>query len=463
MVTPLVLRRLLLLFVLLDLFSAVASASASANTTTTEYLKLPLLHKTPFTTPTQALSFDLNRRLSLLNNHKLTSFKSPVISGASSGSGQYFVSLRIGTPPQTLLLVADTGSDLIWVKCSACKNCSLRSPRSAFLARHSASFSPFHCFSKQCRLVPHPHPNPCNRTRLHSPCRYEYSYADSSVTSGFFSKEALTLNTSTGKLKKLNSLSFGCGFRISGPSLTGASFEGANGVMGLGRSPISFSSQLGRRFGNKFSYCLMDYTISPPPTSFLTIGGGGDGGVENGVVSRSKTMRYTPLIVNSLSPTFYYIGIKSVFINGVKLPIDPSVWSIDDLGNGGTIIDSGTTLTFITEPAYSEILKAFKKRVKLPSPIQLTPGFDLCMNVSGISRPVLPKMRFEFAGGSVFSPPPRNYFIETGDQVKCLAVQPVNPDGGFSVLGNLMQQGFLLEFDRDKSRLGFSRRDCSLP
>ncbi|KAF2318127.1 hypothetical protein GH714_041479 [Hevea brasiliensis] len=133
------------------------------------------------------------------------------------------------------------------------------------------------------------------------------------------------------------------------------------------------------------------------------------------------------------------------------------------LGNGGTIIDSGTTLTFIAKPAYREILKAFKRRIKLPNAAEATPDFDLCVNVSGVSRPPLPRMSFELTGDSVFSPPSRNYFVDTDDGVKCLAIQPVHSDGDFSVLGNLMQQGYLLEFDRDKSRLGFSRRGCAQP
>ncbi|XP_021650255.2 aspartyl protease family protein 2-like [Hevea brasiliensis] len=443
---------LLLLFTLTDL-----SYSIAINTSI-DYLKLPLLHRTPFTSPSQALSFDI-RRLSLLHHHhQRLSFKSPVISGASSGSGQYFVSLRLGSPPQTLLLVADTGSDLVWVKCSACKNCSNYVPGSAFLARHSSTFSPIHCFNSLCQFVPQPRPNPCNHSRLHSPCRYEYLYGDGSKTSGFFSRETTTLNTSTGREKRLKSLAFGCGFRISGPSLTGASFKGAHGVMGLGRAPISFSSQLGRRFGNKFSYCLMDYTLSPAPTSYLMIGG-----IQNNAVSKKRILKFTPLQVNPQAPTFYYIGIKSVSVDGVKLPINSSVWSIDELGNGGTIIDSGTTLTFITEPAYREILRAFKRQIKLPSAAELTPGFDLCVNVSGVSRPTMPRMSFELDGDSVFSPPSMNYFVETADRVKCLAIQPVNADGDFSVIGNLMQQGYLLEFDRDKSRLGFSRRGCAIP
>ncbi|KAE8659373.1 putative DNA binding protein [Hibiscus syriacus] len=424
--------------------------------TAKDYLKLPLLHKTPPPSPTQTLLSDIHR----LHHHQNTRkgyVKSPVVSGAPSGSGQYFVELRLGSPPQPLLLVADTGSDLLWLTCSACRhNCTpSHSPGSTFLARHSSSFSPHHCFDSACRLVPHPDHNPCNRSRLHSPCRYQYSYSDGSMTSGFFSEDMATLNTSSGREATLEKLSFGCGFQISGPSVSGASFNGAHGVMGLGRGSISFASQLGHRFGDKFSYCLMDYTLSPPPTSYLIIGD------EQNTISSNPKMSFTPLLINPLSPTFYYIEIKSVKINSTKLRIDPSVWSLDEVGNGGTIVDSGTTLTFVPEAAYVEILTAIKRRVKLPSPGKATPGFDLCFNVTSEPKPKLPRLSLELSGGSVLKPPPMNYFIDTEEGIKCLAVQPVGKEMGFSVIGNLMQQGFLFEFDRDKSRLGFSRHGCT--
>lgn len=425
------------------LYAAVATASV-------QFVKLPLLHSS---------QHHIQTSLSHYRHHRhRQNLKSPVISGAFAGSGQYFVSLHIGSPPQPLLLVADTGSDLIWVKCSACRNCSLHSPRSTFFPRHSSSFYPHHCFQRTCRnLAPPPQPNPCNRTKLHSPCRYEYPYADGSLTSGFFSQEIITFNTTTSQQLQLKHFNFGCGFHNSGPSVTGESFNGANGVMGLGRGPISFSSQLGRRFGNKFSYCLMDYTLSPTPTSFLVIGS-----EQNDVVGVNSKINFTALLVNPLSPTFYYIGIKSVYLNDVKLPIHPSVWSIDELGNGGTIIDSGTTLTLLAAPAYREILAAFKRQVKLPSPAEPIQGFDLCVNISGTSRPSYPKLSFELVGGSVLRPPQGNYFIETSELVECLAMQPINQESGPSVIGNLMQQGFLFEFDRDRSRLGFSHHGCAI-
>ncbi|AEE77055.1 Eukaryotic aspartyl protease family protein [Arabidopsis thaliana] len=321
-----------------------------------KYLKLPLLRKSPFPSPTQALALDTRRLHFLSLRRKPIPFvKSPVVSGAASGSGQYFVDLRIGQPPQSLLLIADTGSDLVWVKCSACRNCSHHSPATVFFPRHSSTFSPAHCYDPVCRLVPKPDRAPiCNHTRIHSTCHYEYGYADGSLTSGLFARETTSLKTSSGKEARLKSVAFGCGFRISGQSVS---------------------------------------------------------------------------------------------------------------GNGGTVVDSGTTLAFLAEPAYRSVIAAVRRRVKLPIADALTPGFDLCVNVSGVTKPekILPRLKFEFSGGAVFVPPPRNYFIETEEQIQCLAIQSVDPKVGFSVIGNLMQQGFLFEFDRDRSRLGFSRRGCALP
>nr|GMD21258.1 aspartyl protease family protein 2 [Ipomoea batatas] len=418
-----------LLYLLLSLLSlalaTVAGAGIGAGESTFQYLKLPLLHNRPF--PSQILSSDSTRLISL---HRRRA-QLPVTSGSASGTGQYFVEFHLGTPPQRLLLVADTGSDLVWVTCSACRNCSERVPHSAFLARHSASFAPVHCYDEKCKLVPHPRRVACNHTRLHSPCRYEYFYSDGSVTSGFFATETTAFNASSGLPVRFKNVKFGCGFRASGPSITGPSFNGAQGA--------------------------------PTPRSYLVIGD--SQGVIGGGATNGSRLSFTPLIHNSVSPTFYYIGIESVTIEDTKLPISPSVWAIDELGNGGTVMDSGTTLTFLAQPAYTRIVNEFKRRVKLPQPAELTPGFDLCINVSGLPNPNpnLPKLTFRFAGGSIFAPPTGNYFLDTAPDVKCLALQPVASPAAFSVIGNLMQQGFTFQFDRDQSLLGFSRHGCSQP
>ncbi|KAJ0987180.1 hypothetical protein J5N97_005536 [Dioscorea zingiberensis] len=434
-------------FLLLLLFS-------HGTQSTRDYLKLQLHHANNLPSPEQTLAFD-STRLSYLSSAATTppnALSAPIISGASSGAGQYFVDFHIGTPPQRIRLVADTGSDLVWARCSACRtDCSPRHPPgTSFLPRHSTTFSPFHCYHPACRLVPHPS-RACNRTRLHSPCRYRYSYADTSSSAGFFSRDVATLNASSGKPARIPDLPFGCAFNVSaGPGLASA-----HGVMGLGRGPISFPSHAARRFGNVFSYCLLDYTLSPPPTSFLLIG---DAKKKPKFIPE---LSFTPLLSNPVSPTFYYIRITAASVDGTALPIDPDVWAIDpETGNGGTIIDSGTTLSFLPDAAYNQILSAMAR--KIPEAFKLSPGppgFDLCMNASS-SGLQMPKLVFKLLGGAVFEPPSGNYFIDAADGVTCLALQPA--DSGFGVIGNLMQQGFLFVFDRDASRLGFSRNGCAV-
>jgi len=37
------------------------------------------------------------------------------VSGLAQGSGEYFASVGVGTPPTPALLVLDTGSDVVWL------------------------------------------------------------------------------------------------------------------------------------------------------------------------------------------------------------------------------------------------------------------------------------------------------------------------------------------------------------
>uniref|UniRef100_A0A453FDC6 Peptidase A1 domain-containing protein n=1 Tax=Aegilops tauschii subsp. strangulata TaxID=200361 RepID=A0A453FDC6_AEGTS len=112
-------------------------------------------------------------------------FAMPLTSGAYTGIGQYFVRFRVGTPAQPFLLVADTGSDLTWVKCrrpasaSAPANSSLSPADSgsgrAFRPEDSRTWAPISCASDTCTkslpfsLATCPTPG--------SPCAYDYRSA----------------------------------------------------------------------------------------------------------------------------------------------------------------------------------------------------------------------------------------------------------------------------------------------
>ena len=52
------------------------------------------------------------------------------------------------------------------------------------------------------------------------------------------------------------------------------------------------------------------------------------------------------------------MGIEEIAINGEKNPISTHAWEKDEYGNGGTIIDSRNSLTYLAEEAYEIILEA---------------------------------------------------------------------------------------------------------
>ncbi|CAK9875750.1 unnamed protein product [Sphagnum jensenii] len=406
----------------------------------------------------------------------MNSFQTSLVSGSTLGSGQYFVSFSIGTPAQSFFLVADTGSDLIWVQCAPCTQCYPQKDP-LYSPSNSSSFVPVPCFSSECNLVPATPGFPCDAETYPGACAYVYQYADSSTTKGVFAFETATLQksssssssspSSSSSIVHIQNVAFGCGTDNQ------VSFQGADGVLGLGQGPLSFTSQIGYAYGDVFSYCLVSYLEPVSVSSSLLFGGDGGGGSGGLFANHSSSqLQYTPILSNPRSGTLYYVGIQEVRVAGSVLDIPSSAWSFDLLGDGGTTIDSGTTLTYFVPAAYSVILTAFKQVLLQEFPevtLETTTAqtFDLCVNVSAAaadssSVQPYPEFRIRFQNEADFSPPPENYLVEIAPDVKCLALQGLQSDSfGFNTIGNLLQQNFLVVYDRQSSRIGFARSHCA--
>lgn len=378
-------------------------------------------------------------------------FQGKLVSGASlpGNLGQYFVEFYVGTPGQRFLFIADTGSDLVWVPCSLCKKCDRNANSGAvFSAEESSTFLPISCTSQECEMVPPPASGATCNIQSPTSCTYEYVYSDQSDTIGVFAYDTVTMSSSSGSNVEIKNVAFGCGINNTGPSVTTV-----GGVIGLGQGPISFPTQVGYMFGSKFSYCFRSF-FRLRSSSMLVFG--------NDLVGTKlrHPLQYTPLLQNPSSETFYYVQIEALRVGGKVLSIPASVWAIDSQGNGGAVIDSGTTLTFFSEPAYSMILAAFKSEIRYrvaPSTAQL----DLCYNLSGIQNPKFPKLSILFRGNAVFRPPTNNYILNPVNDIWCLGILGSSPRLGISVLGNLLQQNFYIEYDRLNNRLGFAKAYCS--
>ncbi|KAM3684689.1 hypothetical protein ACB098_11G065600 [Castanea mollissima] len=361
-------------------------------------------------------------------------FSSSIISGLASGSGEYFTRIGVGTPPKYAYMVLDTGSDVVWIQCSPCKKCYSQSDP-VFDPKKSRSFNGISCTSPLCRKLDSPGCNPQRQA-----CLYQVSYGDGSITEGDFSTETLTFRGT-----KVPRVALGCGHDNEGL------FVGAAGLLGLGRGRLSFPTQAGRRFNRKFSYCLVDRSASTSskPSSIVF----GDAAV-------SRTARFTPLLFNPKLDTFYYLEMLGISVGGARVRgVTPSLFKLDPAGNGGVIIDSGTSVTRLTRPAYLAFRDAFRagaRNLKRAPEFSL---FDTCFDLSGKTEVKVPTVVLHFRGADV-SLPATNYLIPVDNSgTFCFAFAATL--SGLSIIGNIQQQGFRVVYDLAGSRVGFAPRGCA--
>ncbi|KAL2345908.1 hypothetical protein Fmac_007193 [Flemingia macrophylla] len=295
----------------------------------------------------------------------------------------------------------------------------------------SRSFAGIPCGAPLCRRLDSPG---CNRNKI---CQYQVSYGDGSFTFGDFSTETLTFRKT-----RVARVALGCGHDNQGL------FVGAAGLLGLGRGRLSFPVQTGRRFNHKFSYCLVDRSASAKPSSMVF----GDSAV-------SRTARFTQLLKNPKLDTFYYVELLGISVGGAPVRgLHASLFRLDAAGNGGVIVDSGTSVTRLTRPAYIALRDAFRlgaSRLKRAPEFSL---FDTCFDLSGLTVVKVPTVVLHFRGADV-PLPATNYLIPVDNSgMFCFAF--AGTMSGLSIIGNIQQQGFRVVYDLAGSRVGFAPRGC---
>ncbi|XP_043700192.1 aspartic proteinase NANA, chloroplast-like [Telopea speciosissima] len=395
-----------------------------------------------------------------------SSFSFPLLSGSFTDTASYYVTFRVGTPPQEFLLLLDTGSDLTWMNCRLKSNQGnrnakeLNTTKRVFHPEHSKTFKTIPCNTTLCRedfadLMSNtvcPTPN--------SPCSYEYSYVSTEVAQGIFAYDTVTVNLTNGSKKKIPDMLIGC-TQVWNDS---NSLSKADGVFGLGFNSHSFVSNVYKKFHGKFSYCLMDQYATKNVTNYLTFG------------HRSSTqgippkMKFTTL---GLIGDHFGVSVKGIYVNGVKLKIPAKVWDIEK--GGGVVIDSGFSLTMWVQEAYGPIIAALEKPLLGKLKRVESENFDSCFkvpNTTTMYESLVPKLEIEFLHGVRLKPAVSSYFIDADDtgEVKCFGFSQTPVDdkeasesNSISILGSMMQQNHLWEFDILQDRLGFAPSSCVLP
>ncbi|KAL8517649.1 hypothetical protein ACS0TY_015763 [Phlomoides rotata] len=371
------------------------------------------------------------------------------------GYGGYSISLSFGTPPQTLSFIMDTGSSLVWFPCTrrySCSSCNFVGVAniSTFIPKSSSSSMIIGCRNPKCkRIFPNLQCEKCqqNITSCSQFCPpYVLQYGSGS-TSGLLLSESLIFPE-----KIVPNFLVGCSiFSSKQPS----------GIAGFGRGPESLPVQMGLK---KFSYCLLPHRFDDTQVSSDLILDGG------GAAAAYTPFRKNP---NSSNPAFldyYYVTLRKITVGGVNIKVPYRFLVPDSAGNGGTIVDSGTTFTFVENRVHELIALEFEKHVgknyNRAREMEARSGLRPCFDVWGKETIELPQLTFHFKGGAEMVLPLGDYFSFVDESVICMTVITRNSTAGevgpgpAIILGNYQQQNFYVEYDLEKERLGFRKQLC---
>ncbi|KAH0687513.1 protein ASPARTIC PROTEASE IN GUARD CELL 1-like [Solanum tuberosum] len=352
--------------------------------------------------------------------------QTPITSGASQGSGEYFTRLGLGQPVKEYYMVLDTGSDITWVQCEPCSDCYQQSDP-IFSPSSSSTYSRLSCDAAQCSAL---EVSACANSQS---CLYQVSYGDGSFTVGDFATETVSFGNSG----SFSEVAIGCGHDNEGL------FVGAAGLIALGGGSLSLPTQIK---ASSFSYCFVDRDSASSSTLDFNSARPGDSVI-------------APLLRNSRRSTFFYVGLTGISVGGQMLSIPASVFQVDGSGSGGIIVDSGTAVTRLKSTAYNTLRDSFVKYTQhLPSAGKFA-LFDTCYDLSSMTRASVPTLAFHFSGGKTLPLHPKNYLIPVDSSGKfCLAFAPT--DGSLSIIGNIQQQGTRVSYDLANNLVGFSPDKC---
>ncbi|KDP37099.1 hypothetical protein JCGZ_06155 [Jatropha curcas] len=353
------------------------------------------------------------------------------------GGGEYFMRISIGTPPIEVLVIADTGSDLIWVQCQPCQECyKQKSP--IFNPKQSSTYRRVLCETRYCNAL-NSDMRACSAHGFFKACGYSYSYGDHSFTMGYLATERFIIGSTNNSIQEL---AFGCG------NSNGGNFdEVGSGIVGLGGGSLSLISQLGTKIDNKFSYCLVPILEKSNFSLGKIVFG------DNSFISGSDTYVSTPL-VSKEPETFYYLTLEAISVGNERLAYENSR-NDGNVEKGNIIIDSGTTLTFLDSKLYNKLELVLEKAVEGERVSDPNGIFSICFRDKiGIELPII-TVHFTDADVEL---KPINTFAKAEEDLLCFTMIPSN---GIAIFGNLAQMNFLVGYDLDKNCVSFMPTDCS--
>uniref|UniRef100_A0A2P2LFZ7 Peptidase A1 domain-containing protein n=1 Tax=Rhizophora mucronata TaxID=61149 RepID=A0A2P2LFZ7_RHIMU len=345
----------------------------------------------------------------------------------------HYANVSVGTPKTWFLVALDTGSDLFWIPCD-CSSCihglvtpsGKRLELNIYSPNTSSTSQKVPCSSTLCSRR-----NQCSSAQ--SDCPYQVVYLSNGTSStGVLVEDALHLITDDTQSKTVDAkITLGCGRVQKGSFLAGAA---PNGLFGLGMSNISVPSTLARdlHISNSFSMCF-----GPDGLGRISFGDKG-----------SSDQGRTPFNLGQSHPT-YNISVTQINVGGHAGDLEFTA-----------IFDSGTSFTYLNDPAYAYISETFNNLANEARANITDFPFEYCYDISNNQMDLLiPTVNLIMKGGNHFNATDPIVIVDLGSGASAYCLGVVK-SGDVNIIGQNFMTGYRVVFDHESNMLGWKPSDC---
>ncbi|CAN1328440.1 Probable aspartic protease At2g35615 [Linum perenne] len=376
----------------------------------------------------------------------------------------YYLNVSIGDPPLPQLVLMDTGSAFLWVKCQPCDEECSHGPGDPKIYDPTKSRT---SYELPCEIGC----DTCIGWFFSKRCKYTIKYVDGRLTEGIYATEQLTFQTSNYYYFTviLRNILFGCSRHTTFRNRDQDNHF--SGIIGLGPDTDPSAVHLGypplvSDMGSKFSYCTGRLSDRSYPHNQMSFGGKTHLMGLSTPINIATGNYYVRLVNISLGRKVQIdLGNLSPVANSEMLNIDPQVFKTMSK-NRGILIDSGAELSFLSPGALDAVtaevrkLAATRKWKEVPTDTgkELEP-FEVCFEGSTERAFGFPWLKYHFEGGAKLSVERIGLFTQIYSDTFCLAIIQTER---ISIIGMTAQQNHNIGFDIKRKRMYFERIHCGL-
>ena len=363
------------------------------------------------------------------------------LAGGVLGTGTLWMTFELAGN-QRYELIVDTGSSMTYLPCKGCERCGEHESSGYYDYDRSPDFRALNCSREADANACADMAARCSAASTGA-CEYRVSYQEGSSSRGYVVEDVVRFGGTVPNAR----VAFGCEVAETNSILT----QRADGLFGLGGDSRTTFAQMVRAgaIGNAFSLCVDGFGKNG---GLMTLGRFDFGDADAGAVS-------TPL--TGETSTFYETKARRWSLGDVEL---------DGSMNMATIIDSGTTFTYVPTAmhrAFADSLETAATRAGLEPVDGADPqyedvcyggGFTLTEDTVG---QFFPSLTIDYGDDGSIELGPENYLFahETNAHAFCLGVF-VGSSWNKILLGQITMRDTLVTFDVGAHRVNMTTLNC---